>query len=473
MSKQIRTLVISLVVVVALVAGLLLLKFMPGAAPATTSSAASSSTTAISLISTADAQKVVSVHMKTTEAEFTIRKGSKSTYSVDELKGLPISEVPSSIFTDATSLTADRVIAENASDLSIYGLKDSKVEVDLTTSDGKTFSYIYGALSPSGTAHYLCEKGSNKVYLTTSALQNFTGHALTDLVDKTLLTTDSSNLSKLSEIDFGGSASKAPFVLKQVLNGSGAAAGNGQPTFQVTSPATYETNVTSINTMVGKLSSISADTVVSLDVSADSLAKYGLKDPLYTFSRTYDKNKTTLLFGNTFTQNGNTYIYTMVEGRNIIYSLLVSSFSYYNWSLVDAATRTPFSPTLTDLKTITVTDSTGSYQFNVNTSGSSTKVTYNGTTLKEDNFESYFTVLSGVQTEDVSSAVSGTPLVTIKYEYKDSSKAPVTVQFIPIDDRKVFYSVNGKGSFYSLITDVNKILTDTQSIIKNQTIPQT
>lgn len=64
----------------------------------------------------------------------------------------------------AISLAAQRIIEEQAENLTKYRLDDPRAVVNIRTKDGKTYSGLIGAKTPQGTAYYVKKKSEDTVY---------------------------------------------------------------------------------------------------------------------------------------------------------------------------------------------------------------------------------------------------------------------------------------------------------------------
>lgn len=73
----------------------------------------------------------------------------------------------------AANLTATKLVAENAADLSAYGLDKPQATVTMTYRDGSKNVWLIGSQAPTSTSSYFCEQGSKAVFLIyQSAAQN-------------------------------------------------------------------------------------------------------------------------------------------------------------------------------------------------------------------------------------------------------------------------------------------------------------
>ena len=65
----------------------------------------------------------------------------------------------------AANLTATKLVAENVTDLSAYGLDKPRATVTMTYRDGTQTVWLLGDQAPTSTSSYFCEKGSKAVFL--------------------------------------------------------------------------------------------------------------------------------------------------------------------------------------------------------------------------------------------------------------------------------------------------------------------
>jgi hypothetical protein len=125
-----------------------------------------------------------------------------STYGADQ-------QEVNALATSASTISADRVIEEKASDLSAYGLKDPAAEVDITTKDGKTTKVLLGDDNPTGSSSYAMLAGDPRVFSIMSSVKLGLTKSLKDLRDKRLLTFEQDKVSRLEllakkqDVEFG------------------------------------------------------------------------------------------------------------------------------------------------------------------------------------------------------------------------------------------------------------------------------
>ena len=78
-------------------------------------------------------------------------------------------------------------VAENAQDLTPFGLKEPPLKVDAKLADGKTVEVLFGSDNPKKISSYAKLGGSNDVFLTPSSSKNLFTKTLSDLRNKKVL----------------------------------------------------------------------------------------------------------------------------------------------------------------------------------------------------------------------------------------------------------------------------------------------
>lgn len=107
----------------------------------------------------------------------------------------------STLLSIASSLNADRLITDKATNLAAYGLATPPLEVDLTTKDNKTKKLLVGDQTPSGNAYYAMVSGDPRVYTIASYNKTSLDKSAGDLRDKRLLIEDFDKVSQIQLIN--------------------------------------------------------------------------------------------------------------------------------------------------------------------------------------------------------------------------------------------------------------------------------
>ena len=130
--------------------------------------------------------------------ELDLAKGDAGKWQITAPKPLGADqEAVSSLLSTVSSLNADRLVEDKATELGQYGLAQPSFELDVITKDGKPQKLLLGDDTPAGSALFAKLEGDPRVF--TIANYNKTGIDKTanDLRDKRLLTIDFDKLSQV------------------------------------------------------------------------------------------------------------------------------------------------------------------------------------------------------------------------------------------------------------------------------------
>jgi hypothetical protein len=167
-------------------------------------------------------------------------------------------EASSSVVSSAATLSADRVVEEKASDLSLYGLAKPGVELAITKKDGKTLHLLLGDDTPSGNDSYASLQGDPRVFTIYSYVKTALDKNSNDLRDKRLLTFDS---DKLSRIELAAKGQTLEFGK------------NNQSEWQILKPRPLRADGGQVELLLGALKGIKMDpSVPAEDAKKDAAA---------------------------------------------------------------------------------------------------------------------------------------------------------------------------------------------------------
>src|SRR6266567_3039664 len=120
-------------------------------------------------------------------------------------------EAVSSLLSTLSSVNADHVIQDKASNVEPYGLAQPSVKIGIVESNNKTRELLIGDQTPAGTANYAELAGDQRVFTIASYTKTSLDKSPNDLRNKNLLTFDSDKLSRVeltankTVIEFGRS----------------------------------------------------------------------------------------------------------------------------------------------------------------------------------------------------------------------------------------------------------------------------
>src|SRR5476649_922999 len=172
-----------------------------------------------------------------------------------EPKALPADQdAAASMVSSLSSLNADKVVEEKATDLKPYGLDTPTLDVSIVKKDGKTDELLIGDDTPTGSGSYARRAGDARVVTIATFTKSSLDKRPDDLRDKRLMVFDSDKLTRV-EVQAKGPA---------VEFGK-----NGQNEWQILKPRPMRADGGQVDTLIGKLK----DAKMDLSVPADEAAK--------------------------------------------------------------------------------------------------------------------------------------------------------------------------------------------------------
>ncbi|MBZ5620451.1 MAG: DUF4340 domain-containing protein [Acidobacteriia bacterium] len=155
-----------------------------------------------------------------------------------------------SMVSNLSSLNADKVIEDNATDLKPYGLDMPTLDIVVTKKDGKTAELLVGDDTPTGSGAYAKVANDPRVFTLGSFVKTGLDKKPDDLRDKRLLTFDSDRLTRVE------------LVTKGQLVEIGK---NSSNEWQIVKPRPLRADASAVDTMIGKLKDARIDTTTSAD----------------------------------------------------------------------------------------------------------------------------------------------------------------------------------------------------------------
>ncbi|MCC6365149.1 MAG: DUF4340 domain-containing protein [Bryobacterales bacterium] len=125
-----------------------------------------------------------------------LKKGEK--WQITAPEALPADqEAAGAVASALATVNSDRLVEENATDLSAFGLKDPQLQVIVTKKDGRKVTLDIGDETATSSGYFVRLGGENKVYTAGSFLKTSLDKSAQDLRDRRLVTFDSEKLSRV------------------------------------------------------------------------------------------------------------------------------------------------------------------------------------------------------------------------------------------------------------------------------------
>lgn len=491
MSKQIRNVIISLVVVLLLVGALVLIKFMPadeshGDEGVTTTQAVTQTPEDVTTppdegiyLTKDESNNLDYIEVTSDKGTFKVMQPQKSIWLVEGYEDMLTSDSLSYLVDSAANFKCAAIVKENCEDMSIYGLDKPVVTVRSVFRDGSEMTVYFGDPAPDSDAksRYLYVKNGKTVYLEAVGLYSSFYHSIEDMfspeVISPLYSSDPDSESKYETIDsivLGGKARGTVIKMSANANYGTQKSGNQLMTNSrliITEPinAAVDTETSGkFGTTYSKLTEngITAASVAAVHPTEEVLAKYGLVDPAYTLE---------------FTAGGKTYKFSFSEydaAEEVYYGTNENAMAVYRFNLTSAqwlvtgveglAAQNFYDGNLLQVSNITVTSGKDTKSFDIaHPNESSYTVSCGGKDVPVGNMTAFFSSICKLTWFEKAPSIppitdSTTELkIVIKYN-SDLGFAPDTITFTKSSARRYLVAVNGKGYFSCDETTLNKLI---------------
>ena len=188
----------------------------------------------------------------------------------------------SGITTNLGTVDITRVIDENPSSLTEFGLDKPHVEVDFKRAGDKDFQkLLIGEKSPTGASLYARRNDDKKVFLIPAFQENTFNRSTFDLREKTLVKFER---DKVDGIEITGDG-KTLAIAKEGSD------------WKVTKPLQTKADFGAVEGLVGRLGTAQMKSIVTTDASPADLKKYGLDKPQETVTLNVGSARATLQLG--------------------------------------------------------------------------------------------------------------------------------------------------------------------------------
>jgi hypothetical protein len=150
-----------------------------------------------------------------------VKKNESNQWQIVSPKSLPTEQASAgNLATAVASVSAERVVDDNATDLATYGLSPAVLTIKIDSGNGKTSTLLVGEESPSGSI-YAKVDGDPRLFTMTKNVEAQLDKSSKDLRDKRLLTFDTNlvsrielNIAKQPPIEFGRAGAMQWQILK-------------------------------------------------------------------------------------------------------------------------------------------------------------------------------------------------------------------------------------------------------------------
>ncbi len=422
---------IILVVVVALLIGAY---YFLSNRPSGDDGPANSTETKVERVISVEKDKISSLEYNSEKGTYKLLKKDNQ-WTVEPGMEFPLDEATATAASEElSSIIAQKVIEENASDLSKYGLDKPSATMKVGLEDGTINEIEVGNLSPTGDGLYVKNKGSNKVFLIASSYEESFKQNKGHFAVKEILPVEATSVSAITYEKNG----QVQFALD--IKSSAETL--------ITAPVEEKADSAEVEKMTNAVVQLEIWDIV--DDNPD-LAKYGLDKP--RFSIEYSDGTTTkkILFGKQL-DKGYTAYAKLADSKSV-FTIDISPLTFLDMKFSDLVEPFVFIPNIKDVSKVELTMDGKTTVSEINTveddSDKDTfKVDGKDATMKNDKdkslFRNFYQGLIGITFDRYETGLTptGNPEITIKYHMKTDSK-PVIIELIPKDEFYYYAMKNG------------------------------
>lgn len=417
-----------------------------------------------------------------------------STVTIVGYETIPLLSASSlGLFRSVETLTLNTVVDENCTDLARFGLEQPQATITIQAYSDADVTFYIGDASPTGDYYYMSVKGEREVYLMDRLFAERYLKSVAEYCDRKIYKTfDPAE-------DFRALTIKSPtlnYVFRQATEEEKKISGVYFGNIAMAAPYQWGVDSDIMETLTKTMVNLSADSVVEMCVDEEDLSPYGLDqanrteivltvyaDPNPTMyngvtnpyfdstkpSGKYEEFTVTYWLGKTADKE----VYVMFEGRPVVYSMSKDTFSWLEWTPYRYCTKLLFGEYIANLKSLTVSSEQGDYTFLLTDADSDNKedlrVTCNGASVSADSFRDFYANVMGMYPSgEGTMPQNATPILTISYQTVDGTEHPI--KFYPVDDRNCLVEVRGQAFLTVRITEVQKVLSDVQKLLKGEEI---
>ncbi|MBQ2972269.1 MAG: DUF4340 domain-containing protein [Ruminococcus sp.] len=380
---------------------------------------------------------------------------------------------PDTIANDVAKLDFISVADITGKKASDYGFDSPRATVKTTFTDGTSATIILGNQAPSNLGEYVMFGDSKTVYVVATDSVDGLLFSVLDLVDLTVNDSAADTASsELESVTLSGTAYGDTIEIRpnedRAIDSS----------YVMISPKKMFISEVEAANISGAIRGLYAQQAVCVNPSSAQLSEYGLSTPYAQISAIYPD--TTVNIKASKPDDDSVYI---IADSNIIYKIEASSVPWVYTTFDKLRPDVVINPNFSSISEIVVTDSSGTYDFDVKTVSETvdttdgatetvdvTTATYNGKTLDEDNFYTFYQNLCNMQNAGNNvSAPSGKPAITIKISYS-TGRTTDTVEIYSTGNTKYIAKLNGETLCLVYKSYCTKFENAVQDLINGKTV---
>ncbi len=377
-------------------------------------------------------------------------------------------------------------------DFSKYGLGmgESDAYFVLRTTAGKRYTVYIGDKTLAGTGYYARYEGRDAIYVLDDSIEADLLGTVEYLVKPLLIYPSTLNSYYLVRTFMLGHGEEV-FLTAGYLDSTARSELAAMSVHQLSYPGEYPTSMY-YDDVLSLFCDYSGTETVAIDFSEETLKKFGLDKPAYTLyvenSIVDDDGNPTGIVPNyvTFSEkqqdaDGSYYYYAASYTFGVVARVEQIMADFLEWDLDKWVADNLFQVNIMDVDSLRLESAGQKVTFLLDgEDNASLVVTEQETGNKPDvkNFRQLWKTLLSItkddtadlSEEDVAALTADADNLLLTMTVKTKAGNEVVYRFYPYTDRRVFYTVNGNGEFYTNRTMVDKIISDVGKVMRGETV---
>lgn len=382
-------------------------------------------------------------------------------------------------------------------DFEKYGLGEGQhiAYFELTTRADEVYTVYIGDRTLAGDGYYVRYPGRNAIYVLDNTIQRDLLGSVEYLVDTMLVYPADINAYVLVP-EFVVMRDGAPYVAVEYLNPDERSELAAASVHRFTYPESYTEYFAGdmYNSVLRIFANLVCDEVVSLDLGDESLLSFGIDPEKPKYAVTYqtvllddegtpsDVVPNMLFFSDKQKDDAGEFYYVASAMFGIIGRVDSARLDFLSWELDKYVSNYIFSVNINNVKTLSFEnkDLDVTFELSGDTNETLSVVEKNsGFTPKTmDNFRAFWQVLlmimhdgvSDISEEDKAVLLADDKNVMLEMTVVTKAGNERVFKFYQYTDRRVFYTVNGKGEFYVTRTMIDKAISDISRLLNDEKI---
>jgi|GEM_PF-399289 len=387
------------------------------------------------LVISSEKDKINSIEFNNDSGHFKVYKKDSENWAIEPEMEFPLSnETVNAAASDFSSVVANKIIEEKASDLSKYGLDKPRATVKVGLSDGTFKEVEVGNETPTSDGIYVKNKTDDKVYVVGTYYRSKFQFSRSYFAVKDILPVEADKIKKVTYEKNG--------ELQFALNIK------SETEAELTAPIKEEAEISEASKITAAVVKLTVKDIV--DENPD-LAKYGLDKPAYSIEYSDDTTTKKILFGNELEKGK--IAYAKYPDSKSVFTIDISPLTFLDTKFSNLVSTFVFLPNIKDVNKVELTIDGKTivseiYTDKEDSSKDTFKVDGKDANMENESgnslFRAFYSAMIGITMNKYEPGhnPSGTPEVTIKYYMKPDSK-PVTIEYIPKDEHYYYAMKNG------------------------------